>query len=256
MEKFRPDSLDGIIYGMITHLNEYHLPDQLEPNDIIIDIGAHLGYFSEAVLRRGAGKVVCIEANHVNFSILQRNLQPYQQGGKVDLRCSAVWRSDANEDVIYHNGFADIHYQDGRVVTNTGSSFISTKGGDFSPHQIALDQLLVEITNNRAQRIRLLKIDCEGSEWPILLTAKELALVDEIHGEYHVPNAPLPFPDFLDIGLQYNEHLLKEFLEKQGFRVHIVPVNEHSDAKWLGMGMFYASRIQDPSTFQHSGKLI
>jgi len=38
---------------------------------------------------------------------------------------------------------------------------------------------------NKGNRVRLLKIDCEGSEFPILYTSKMLEYVDEIVGELH-----------------------------------------------------------------------
>ena len=49
-----------------------------------------------------------------------------------------------------------------------------------SVEAISLDEVL-----SRFQRARLMKIDCEGSEFPILLTSKLLTRVDRIVGEYH-----------------------------------------------------------------------
>ena len=43
--------------------------------------------------------------------------------------------------------------------------------------------------------MRLLKLDCEGAEWPILLTSRRLHLIDEIVGEFHEIGGP-----FLEIG--------------------------------------------------------
>jgi hypothetical protein len=45
---------------------------------------------------------------------------------------------------------------------------------------IALDAVLTELP-----RVRLLKIDAEGAEYPILLTSTRLSQVDTIIGEYH-----------------------------------------------------------------------
>jgi hypothetical protein len=35
-------------------------------------------------------------------------------------------------------------------------------------------------------RVRLIKLDCEGSEWPLLEGCREWGLVDEVVGEYHL----------------------------------------------------------------------
>ena len=45
---------------------------------------------------------------------------------------------------------------------------------------VGLDEIL-----SKFERVTLLKLDCEGSEFPILLTSRELARVDEIVGEVH-----------------------------------------------------------------------
>jgi hypothetical protein len=50
---------------------------------------------------------------------------------------------------------------------------------------VAFDDLVREVTGDGRTRVRMVKVDCEGSEYPILLTAKTLHLVDEIVGEFH-----------------------------------------------------------------------
>ena len=247
MQKFRPNTIDHLIYGMIFHVNEYHLPEAFQANDIILDIGTHAGYFAEAALRRGAGKVVGFEVNPENYALAKQNLQAYEAEGRVDIRQAAVWRSDVVNEILFQHHFEEATNQ---KLINTGNSFVSSKRGAFQVDAIGLDALLMELSEQETKRIRMLKIDCEGGEWPILLTSKKLHLIDEIHGEYHEPNLPLPFDDFQHIGANYKHELLQEYLKKAGFQVLVKPVNQHQEAKWKGMGMFYASRIQDPALFE------
>jgi hypothetical protein len=51
--------------------------------------------------------------------------------------------------------------------------------------KINFDAFVLNITKQGKDRVRFLKLDCEGSEWPILVTSKMLHLVDEIRGEIH-----------------------------------------------------------------------
>lgn len=246
--KYRPNTLDKNIYGMIYLVNEYRMPKQFSPNDIIIDIGAHAGYFARTALNNGAGKVFAIEANQENYEFAKENLEDYLSKEKVDLRHAAVWRSDYHEDIVYHNNYEELpNLYKGEKVFNTGSSFVSIHEGKEVCDLIPLDDLLLEASNQGSKRIRFLKIDCEGSEFPILLTAKRLSLVDEISGEYHEPYDTLPFPDFCTLTDKYTGDTIKQYLEKAGFIVELVPDVNCSDAKWAGMGMFYARRISSLS---------
>jgi hypothetical protein len=91
---------------------------------------------------------------------------------------------------------------------------------------IALDEILAKF-----ERIKLLKLDCEGSEFPILLTSRLLARVEKIIGEYHEvdtatmqsldPKAKLP-------GLTaYPAHLLADKLQTCGFEVKLTSNAPH-----------------------------
>ena len=54
---FRSGTLDEAIFNAVVGFNEYRLPDRFVPGDIVIDIGAHIGTFAQAVLARGCENV-------------------------------------------------------------------------------------------------------------------------------------------------------------------------------------------------------
>ena len=54
------------------------------------------------------------------------------------------------------------------------------------------DAVVDDVSMKGARRVNLLKIDCEGAEFPILLTSNRLAAIDRIVGEYHELRADLP----------------------------------------------------------------
>ena len=90
--RLRPDTIDRRLFRDVVLRNEYDLPARFQPHDVILDIGAHIGSFALAALRRGAGAVYCWEADPDNFRLLENNLRPY--AGRVFLSPHAVWRSD------------------------------------------------------------------------------------------------------------------------------------------------------------------
>lgn len=205
--RLRPRTLDGRIVRHVVLDNEYRLPDRFSPEDMILDIGAHIGSFAYLALRRGAGVVHCIEPDPSNFVLLEHNLSPYRD--RVRLHHAAAWRSDESVSRLsLHNPHA---------ARNTGAHQVTTLEHDTSVEAIAFDELIA-----RFEAVRLVKLDCEGAEWPILLTSRRLGQVQAIHGEYHL--GPLPeafrvagFPDF-------SEELLRRVLEERGFAVTMQPL--------------------------------
>src|SRR5262245_30357475 len=93
---FRSGTLDQAIFNGVDVFNEYRLPDRFQPDEIVIDIGAHIGTFAEAAVSRGCRKVYCIEPDRTNCEIAAAHLRPYIENGWVELVRGAAWRSDAN----------------------------------------------------------------------------------------------------------------------------------------------------------------
>jgi len=172
---FRKGTMDREIFLNVVLYNEYRLPDSFSSDDIVVDIGMHIGSFAFASLLRGCGQVHGFEAERQNFNLAARNLHAF--GDRVHLYKQAVWRSDRTGDLLCLTESYD--------VANTGGWSIlhDTKGKKVD--LIAFDDVIWNVTGNGQKRIRLVKIDCEGSEFPILLTSRLLHLIDNIHGEYH-----------------------------------------------------------------------
>ena len=80
-----------------------------------------------------------------------------------------------------------------------------------------------------------MKLDCEGSEWPILLTSRRLHQVDALCGEYHLGDYAGPFA--VNGHPQFTPAVLERFLSEQGFRVRSRPI-----VKNPRLGLFFADR--------------
>lgn len=200
---WRRRTLDERILQHVLLENEYRLPERFGPEDILLDIGAHLGAFTLAALQRGAGRVHSVEPEAENFALLRRNLSPYAD--RVDLHCAAVWRSD---DPVRELAMAN------PVGTrNTGAHQV--RQGSGVP-VIAFDELIDHVTTG-GRRVRLVKLDCEGAEWPILLTSRRLHRVDALCGEYHLG----PVPEVFQIAgvPSFEVGLLERTLTNEGFEV-------------------------------------
>jgi len=221
--QFRPGTLDQSIFDAVVRHNEYRLPRRFHAGDVIVDIGGHIGSFSHAVLTRGAGQVYTFEAEPANFERVCRHLAPF--GTRAVARQAAVFRSDQD---MPHLSYA--YSVDQR---NTGGGGICSWQTEQQVPVVKFDDAIDEITQQGRRRVRLLKLDCEGSEWPILLTTRRLHLVDAICGEYHVDNFCGPLR--VEAYPHYSPELLRDFLTGQGFVVELEPTQ-------LPCGLFFARR--------------
>lgn len=198
--RLRPHTQDYETYAGVVLGNEYRLPEQFALEDVILDVGANIGLFALACLARGAGHVACFEPEAENYALLKENLEPV--GHRASLYAWPVWRSDRQELVRLR--------QFPRRASAMHQILPGTRDGKGL---IALG--LDEVLQNWGGEVRLLKLDCEGSEFPILYTAKELRRCQEIVCEIHLRFTEA-YADF-----DCTAAWLKRHLESQGFTVEV-----------------------------------
>lgn len=177
-----------------------------QESDVVIDVGANIGLFSGLALEKGAGRVIAVEASPTNFLRLEQNLCPYGERARVMNR--AVWRSDTPKIILRLHEFPG----DG----NTGGINVLEDSGEMSVPTIGLDDLIGTNT------VTFLKVDCEGSEFPVLYTAKKLDQVRELMIEVH-PINHLVRPEFDVRPGQYNPQALAKYLTDLGFQCVVDP---------------------------------
>ena len=174
--------------------NEYGIQN-LEENDVVLDIGGHIGSFARLCWNKGSRNIHGFEADVTNFAYYQSNAK---EG--ITITNKAVWQSDDDTTTLNF----DTNIVDG----NTGMGVISDKGVEVEC--IKLDFIL-----SQYEKVRILKIDVEGSEYPILYTSQHLEKVDVIVGEFHeMANALETINDYT-----FNREGLAKFLEDNNFEV-------------------------------------
>jgi FkbM family methyltransferase len=228
----RRGTFDAAIWSSVEE--DYpHLPTAFEPGDVVLDVGCHTGAVCRLAAERGA-TVVGYEASFENYGLAVINLR---QMPSVTLHHAAVWRSDTPRPTrLQFTPSAD------PGNTGGGSTLFSSlqdhwgavpaeqegpglPGPGLSGHEVptvSLDEIL-----ERTGPVRLLKLDVEGSEFPILLTARRLHMVSTIVGEYHEfteAAMALLAPEARVGAERYSVELLRSCLEQAGFAVaRIVP---------------------------------
>lgn len=206
---------DEAIFNTVVYLNEYGL--LLLDNAVILDIGAHIGSFAYMAQKLGASRIYCYEASPDNFELLKENTFDFSQ---IEIHNRAVWRSDEVVDKIF--------FQRASNSAMTGSGGVMCTEGIPVP-AVRFDEILNIIGN-----VDLLKLDAEGSEFPILFTSQRLNQINEIVGEYHeIYNIPQPLK--IEGQHEFTGSALVQHLQKSGFNVEFEHVEEN-------LGKFHAWR--------------
>ncbi len=192
--------------------NEYRL-EPLQPDDVVIDIGAHIGSFSHLAYRMGSRSIYAFEIDPWHYEAALENLKGMEDG--IALYNAAVVRGDAHRAKQY---------------------FYAGSWNSFGVVGLPVESISLDEALAPHESVEVIKTDCEGGEWPILYTCTQLHKVQQIVGEYHLDLQDAPEIRNLPYAISRG-HLL-EFLYARGFaRVEAIPADET-------IGHFRAVRVQ------------
>lgn len=225
----RPGTDEDVIYDQVVRQNEYLLPSRFAPGTRVVDIGTHVGSFSYLALIRGAAEVVGYEPEPSNHRCAEQNLASF--GSRVAVHRTAVWRSDAPTRHLPFLPSSDAgNTGGGSVIWNTEGPVVDA---------VPFDTVIEAASEGGRRRVGLVKLDCEGAEFPILLTSTLLDRVDHIVGEYHELRAEPPphaaVPGYSEFALGD----LEEALRASGFSV---TSTSRASGVYGEMGLFFAHR--------------
>ena len=168
MKLLLPSSTDIYITGGKSHKSEIRLAKFLIKNlnagDVIIDVGAHYGYFTllGSVLVGNSGKVLSFEAAPKTFKILNENTRDRKNVSAHNLAVS-----DQNLEALklyeFPNMFSE--YNTSSVEQFESESWYS----DYKPVEIEIESIILDdFLNKNNIHPKLFKIDVEGAEYKVI----------------------------------------------------------------------------------------
>ncbi|MCL5419739.1 MAG: FkbM family methyltransferase [Candidatus Marsarchaeota archaeon] len=177
--KFYVDSNEQFDNSMICIFNVF-FDDEYCRLDVkgqsVVDIGANVGDSALYFFSNGAKKVYAYEVYPYSCRIARRNVELNHAEGTIEIE---------NKAVLGRSGTIKIDPSYSNITT----SQINEHEEGQETEVVTLDQIVKEHGLNNAS----LKIDCEGSEYEILLNAKASSLrkFKQIILEYHFGPAPI-----------------------------------------------------------------
>jgi len=200
---------DAIAFLEVFFLNTNDWIDEfkIKEKDIVIDIGAHVGYFSiHSSVNAKNGKIFAFEPYDKSFEILMKNLNINKIKNVIP----------ENLGVSKHTGTSTLYLKKDFAI---GNSIYKNSNLDL---KIDIKTISVQdiIKKNDIQKIDILKLDCEGAEYEILLNLDQETLrkIKKIVSEMH-PNIE-----------NFEIEQVKKFLIKNGFDVKIIrPLKDISE---------------------------
>jgi FkbM family methyltransferase len=162
------------VFWNVVVRRSYVLPAQC---DTILDCGANVGIFSVwAAAEKPQARIIALEPFLQTFAALQANIRRNSLGDRVE--CAQVGLASlAGEILMRTDGESPNH----RMVLDEGAQ---ASEGTVSVPCITLAECLRRF---KIDTLDMLKMDIEGSEWPVLLSTSPAVLrrIRYIQLEYH-----------------------------------------------------------------------
>jgi FkbM family methyltransferase len=149
---------------------------EFKPGDVVVDIGGHIGLFATYLAKKHPGiKIYSFEPIPPNFEAFQENLR-LNGVTNVQVFNQAVTKDRRELEMI-------VHFQNSGGATGHLRDMTLPGHAHFKVPSLTLDDIFEKFGITKC---KLLKIDCEGSEYEILMNTKMLDRVEHLRGEFHI----------------------------------------------------------------------
>ncbi|MDX2097116.1 MAG: FkbM family methyltransferase [Leptolyngbyaceae cyanobacterium bins.59] len=203
------------MFGEVWYNRDYDVPHfPIRPGDVVVDIGANQGFFACYAAHHQA-KVYAFEPFPESLQTLKANLERNGLGDRVIAEPWAIGAREGTVKLFYGN---DI----GGGMNTTQPDFVQITQMDCQGNlEVPCYTLPQVIEKFGLERIRLCKLDCEGSELDILkqLGPEQLRRIDAFVLEYH-PGYELA--DLMQLLLSWGTHQVSFAEDNDHYPRHVI----------------------------------
>jgi len=188
---------DLVVVQDIAEEDSYHIDELPTFGPVVVDVGAHIGCFTKRFhTRYPAAQIIAVECCPENMEALKRNVGHLA----TVLQAAVTYQPDAAllnavfPDCVSTGGSILVSREelqrrvsDGQCSADLANMQDREYWADLRPMQrLTLEQVM---QSEGVDRIDVLKLDCEGSEFSILRNTPSLDRIGIIVGEYHGKDA-------------------------------------------------------------------
>ena len=185
---------DPEMYREVIEANQYHLTPEKVKDRVVIDFGANIGSFSLYAALLGAKQVISVEPISALYDTFLKNIR------RLGLTNITTLKNIVAEE---GNKFLPVS-----LNSNTGANSMYNVSDKY---EVVETITFAEIMNRIQGHDILMKLDCEGGEYDVLLNAKpeHLTRISEIMMEIHT-----------DLHTKYKgKEIIMKRLEDSGFHL-------------------------------------
>ncbi len=167
----RPGTMDEDVVSEMDR-DVYHVADYVRNGDLVIDVGANIGAFAHQVKQICPGaRVLCLEPMPSNFEALRANIENIATAEQVALV------GERKRVTIYDFG----------PDASACHSIYDLGIAEAVPVEVQGETLQGLLDRHGLERVRFLKLDCQGAEFEIIPATSHdvLARIDYIAMEIH-----------------------------------------------------------------------
>jgi FkbM family methyltransferase len=184
---------DLVVVQDVAEEDCYRVDELPMPRPVVVDVGAHIGCFSKRLHERNPlARIVAVECCPENLPALGHNVGRFASV----VQAAVTYEADmALLNAVYPDcvstggsmlvGRAELEQRlaAGEIRDHGGENGVGGYWADLRPvATVTLEQLMADYG---LERIDILKLDCEGSEFSILRHTRSLDRIGLIIGEYH-----------------------------------------------------------------------
>lgn len=169
------------MFGEVWHDRDYDIPKvPIASSDVVIDIGANQGFYSCYAASKGA-RVYAFEPSPESFERLTQNVQSNGFQNRVLAKCCAIGGRNGCRELFVSDELGGGRNTIQEAFATNAELSIRIK---MPINVVSLAQV---IEDQSIEKIRICKLDCEGSELEILssLTAEITDQIDAFVIEFH-----------------------------------------------------------------------
>jgi FkbM family methyltransferase len=194
--------------------DEYKVGDLKDVSGVAVDIGAHAGGCTLALLSRGF-HVISVEPLPENTDLIMRNVDLNGWSKNITLYKKAINKESGGSVILRYGNEKTQSGNHHRFIGNTVDSSGWVEGVWQGGREIQVETISIDDILKNIDSVAFLKIDCEGAEWSAFSGAsrgsllKIKAIAAELHG---VDEGKDMYKEFQNlIGKEFKDKTLEKF---------------------------------------------